>query len=94
MWAISCVWGVSAPEAAARIRRHCDAAGWELVDEATLGSVGDGTLGWVLGAVEWKQPKRLILTREGLAELEREFPELWGAVRGWVEDRGVSVVAV
>lgn len=94
MQAISCVWGVSAPEAAARIRRYCGTAGWALVDEATRGSVGDGILGWLLDAVERKWPERLILTREGLAELEREFPELWGAVRGWVEDRGVSVVAV
>lgn len=94
MRAISCVWEVSAADVAARIRRCCDAAGWELVDEATRGSVADGTLGWVLGAVEQKRPERLILTREGLAELEREFPELWEAVRAWVEDRGVSVVAV
>ncbi len=94
MRAISCVWGTSAPDAAARVRRYCHAAGWELVDEATCGSVADGTLGWVLGAVDWKRPERLILSREGLAELERELPELWEAVRGWVEDRGVSVVAV
>lgn len=93
MKAISCVSGPSADIAAERIRHYCAVAGWELVGGTVKSSVGNGTLGWILQVADCTGADRLVLTREGLATLDQELPELWRAVRAWLEDRGVAVVA-
>lgn len=94
MGVISCVWGPGAEAAAARVRSYCTAKGWELVAETAKLGVDDGTLGWMLRVGDCTGAQRLILTREGLAELEGEFPRIWKGVRARLEDRGMSVVAV
>ncbi len=94
MKTISCVWGAAAEADAQRIRRFCTEQGWELVAEAIKGSVSDGTLGWMLHVAPCAEAERVVLTREGIADLEAQLPRIWGDVRGWLEDQGVSVIAL
>lgn len=94
MKAISCVWGL-APEAnAERIRRHCAAAGWELVGEAVKAGIADGTLGWMLCATQCTGAECLLLAPEDLTGLERDLPQLWPRVRALLEDAGIAVLTV
>lgn len=94
MRAVSCVWGTGATAAAERIHRHCHEAQWELVACVVRSAVGDGTLGVIVGAAACAGADCLILTHEGLDELEHHLPELWERVRTCLEHGRVAVVAV
>jgi hypothetical protein len=94
MKAITCVWGRSATADAERIRRYCTAAGWELVAEASKTGIQDGTLGWMLRALECTGAEAVILAEDDLRSLERELPRLWPRVREVLDEAAIAVLSV
>ena len=88
-WASPAV-GLSAAAQAERIRRHCQSEGWEVTSEL-LSRRFPELVELTRRAME-TNARRVVLTRDALAELERRYPEIWGEVRARLEARCVAIV--
>lgn len=88
-WASPTV-GFSAEAQAQRIRRHCQSQGWEVASELLARRFPE-LIELARRAVE-TDARRIVLTQEAVADLERRFPEVWGEIRARLIARRVAIV--
>ena len=85
--------GLSGAAEVERIERYCGLHRWQLT-ASELWPAGVPELGPLVTRVEETGAGCVLLPREVLSELEREYPHLWGTVRARLERRGVFTIAV
>jgi hypothetical protein len=87
-WASPTV-GLSAEAQVERIRRFCQAKGWGVASALIPRRFPD--LVELTRLATEANIRRVVLTQDVLAELERRYPEVWRDVRARLQARGVSI---